>query len=175
MEKPAKEDTVANFVQQHLTTLDQSLTMGYIFLSDVRKELGRDNIEYADLAAAAAAVKSNGFDLTPRHPDEYSHEPYLWVTPSPKPAEPVNGKIQPPEKCWIIRSPDGRASRRIKEGLLVFSKPGYATGFMAKQGFGDFNVESFDWADLLKANDGHHEAFILDYVDGGPITVIPTE
>lgn len=81
------EKSVAAFLQQHLSSLDQSQMMGFVFLSNIREELGREDVDYDDLAKAAAEVTSNTFNVTPRQPDDFSDEPYLWITPRPKPVK----------------------------------------------------------------------------------------
>lgn len=105
--------------------------------------------------------------LVVRGPDEFSEGIYIWICSKP----PDTTITRAPERCWIIRHADSDATRNIAEGLLVFSRSGYAIGFMAAVGFGDFNVEAWTWQDL--AEKAKREHAVLDYVEGRAKNIIP--
>jgi hypothetical protein len=140
----------------------ETLTMGFIMIEDIAKETGLENLSHNEFAEAAKALNSNVFDMYPRHPDDFSSTSYLWVTPSPNSKVPTGPGVAP-EKFWVLRDPTGTMSMRVKEGLLIFSLPGYAAGHAISKGIGDFNVEPFEWQQFVSAPNNHYSHVVLDY------------
>ncbi|HEY0010538.1 MAG TPA: hypothetical protein VGB97_01325 [Candidatus Paceibacterota bacterium] len=164
--------TPADFLRHRLAELGADTCMAFVYLRELREAAANPELGYDDMVRAATEVGSQGFNLTPRiGSDNFSEEPYLWITPSPKPVDLVDGQAVLPDKFWVIGRPGGGASLRVAEGLLVFSHPGLATGHMITRGQGDFNVNPCSKSVLLK--DGHYKSVVLDYAAGHPLAVIP--
>lgn len=161
-------------IQRKLSTFDhETLTMGYIMIEDIAKETGFTDLSHTEFVEAAKALKSNTFDMYPRHPDDFSDTSYLWVTPSPNSKKPSEAGVMP-EKFWILRDPSGTKSMRVDEGLLVFSLPGYAAGHAITKGIGDFNVETYEWKQFVSSDKHQYSHVVLDYFSkDAPMNVIP--
>lgn len=166
--------TLKDAIQAKLSTFDyETLTMGFIMIKDIATETGLEDLSHDEFASAAKALNSNVFDMYPRHPDNFSSTSYLWVTPSPNCKEPSEPGVAP-DTFWVLRDPSGTKSMRVKEGLLIFSLPGYAAGYAISKGIGDFNVEAFDWQQFVSDVDSHYTHVILDYFSpDAPMNVIP--
>jgi hypothetical protein len=122
------------------------------------------------MVAAAQDVKGLGFDLTPRSSDDFSNTPYLWVTPRPQPLDP-NIRHTPPEMCWMGANANGGGPIRIQEGVLIFTREGYAYGALVKLGIGDIDVREIPWKNIVDSRS--EKAAVLDYAEGQPIIIIP--
>lgn len=173
---PTRLAAIQAAIEAILATFDyETLTMGYVFINDVAKETGFEDLYHDEFAAAAKALCSNVFDMYPRYPDEFSSVSYLWVTPSPHSKQPRESGVAP-EKFWILRDPSGTMSMRVKEGLLIFSLPGYAAGHAISKGIGDFNVEPIEWQTLVASDTQKYEYVVLDYFsEDAPMNLIPVK
>lgn len=164
---------VRDHLESQISDLNGDTQMAFFYIQDVSGVLGEE-ISPADFKAGIEAVRDKSWQLVCRGPDDFSSTPCAWVSPLPLAAS-ASGETGHPDPCWIIRSPDGRASRRVKEGLLVFSQPGFATSCAVADGMGDFDVVEFAWAELVERGGKTYRFAVIDHVDGFPMRLVPLE
>ena len=171
MRSPIAIDTtqITEHIRNYLNTRTTDFETGFIFSEEIARALGLEVVSSAALSAAVQSLAATPFYLIVRGPDDFSSLPYVWVS-----ARPDTWKSNvPPETCWVIRSPDGQASLRVAEGLLVFSRMGYANGHATSLGIGDFNLQSFSWSELAQAPGRSYDAAVIDFVAGEAKVTIP--
>ena len=171
MKSPTVIDTtrITSFIRDHLNALAADFETGFIFSVDIAQALGIEVVSSVVLSAAVESLGPMPFYLIARGPDDFSSLPYVWVS-----ARPEKWKSSvPPETCWVIRSPDGHSSLRVAEGLLVFSRRGYANGHATSLGLGDFDLVSFSWSELAKAPRRSYDAAVIDFVADQEKVIIP--
>lgn len=168
----AKKQSPVEYLQKRLSMLSKDITMITIGIEEIRKVIKDTSFDYPQMVAAAKEAVGLDFDLTPRSNDDFSSTPYLWVTPRPKPLDP-KAKHTAPEMCWMGASANGGGPVRIKEGVLIFSKEGYAYGALVKRGIGDIDVRQIPWKVIVDSKS--EKAAVLDYAEDQPMIIIPVE
>lgn len=157
-------EKVRDLIAKRFAEASPDSLMSFIFLDDLSKEVGED-VSLETFKEAAMAAKSNRFEMTIRTSDDFSPRPYIWF--APKPTERFS-KL--PDSVSVIRSPCRTQSMRVKEGLLVFSKAGYAVAHMLSIDVGDFNVEDFS-LDVLRRSE--IDTVVLDYAGEEDMNIFP--
>jgi hypothetical protein len=165
-----KMKSSVEYLRKRLAALDPDLTMCTIGIEEIQKACNHAAFDYVHMVALAKEMTDCGFDLIPRLRDDFSSTPYLWVTPRPKPLDP-KAKHAAPAMCWMGASANGGGPMRIKEGVLIFTKEGYAVGALVKRGVGDIDVRQIPWIRIVES--GQEKAAVLDYAEGHPKIIIP--
>jgi hypothetical protein len=155
---------VQSLIAKRFAEASPDSLMSFIFLDDMSKEVG-EVVPFETFEAAAKAAKSNRLEMTIRTGDDFSPRPYIWF--APKPTERLS-KL--PDSVSVIRSPCRTQSMRVKEGILVFSKAGYAVAHMLSIDVGDFNVEDFS-LDVLRRSG--IDTVVLDYAGEEDMNIFP--
>jgi len=156
-----RQEKIKQVIATRLETFDyNTLMMGYIFIQELAEATDLEDLSYGEMSDAAKALKSNAYDMYPRHADEFSSQPYLWVTPSPNCKKPATFG-EPVDSAHIILTNDRTRVMALEERLLIFSHHGYAAGYIISKGVGDFDIKSHSWDELLESP---FEEVILDYV-----------
>ena len=171
MRSPIAIDTtqITEHIRNYLNTRTTDFETGFIFSEEIARALGPEVVRAAHYQVERCRSKTLDCRRKRRRRDDFSSLPYVWVS-----ARPDTWKSNvPPETCWVIRSPDGQASLRVDEGLLVFSRMGYANGHASSLGMGDFNLQSFSWSELVKAPGRSYDAAVIDFVADQGKVIIP--
>lgn len=164
--------SLEDHLRAELQKIGPGLLMTTFSIETMRKACRDPSIDYRKMVEAAEKVSGKEFDLTPRRSDDFSSEPYLWVTPRPKPLDP-KVKHSAPEMCWMGANANGGGPIHIKEGVLIFSEEGYAYGALVKRGIGDIDTRKIPWKKIVES--GSEEAAVLDYAEGNPLIIIPAK
>lgn len=144
--------------------------MDSLSVTQIQNATQLENVTIDEMKEAVVAFDSPHWYLVARNADSFSPEPYLWIAPKPSAPEMVDGAFVIPDPCFLIRHPELSQSRRVPEGLLVFSRPGYAIGYAIAAGMSDFNVEPFSLKSI-KTSSLRDPRLVIDHVDGRPHAV----